>query len=298
MTYFLISKFQGAYLGQIIGKQLLHKNQLINDSLSDYLIKNNQVISAIISSINNDLAIWQKCFLNSNSLRISDIALSLLPWILLYHDNWHQLQYLIYLVSQKTNLDSEDREILEFWIYQVVLALRGKIDLDYPIEQIIQHLQLQSASNLKQLEIIAVALAQGQSSKQVIEILLAKINYHSRIELLLSLYLFLSVPEAFPLIMQRAIVVAQKFPNTVSLTSTLGGAYNSVAGISPYWLNYSQNQQEVPQSLLMIKKLFNFWLGAYHYDKHDLITSVIAIPNTLQPRPGLKIISQAEYRSN
>ena len=117
----------------------------------------------------------------------------------------------------------------------------------------------------------------------------------------------MSIPEDFPLIIRRSIslcraenerVVAQKLCNTVGLTGTLAGAYNSVAGIPPYWLNLNQNHFWMLDTLTRIKQFFNFWSGAYHDDAYLPIASVIAIPNSLQPRPNLKLISQEEYRLN
>ncbi len=299
MRYSLISKFQGAYLGQVIEKQLSNNNnKLVDNYLIDHFLNSNLIFQDIVNDLDNDLEIWQKYFPISKNLTISDITLGLLPWILFYHDNWHQLQYLVTQVSKETNLKSEDREIIEVWIYEVVLALRDKLDINYPIKQIISGLNLQHTLNLEQLQLLAIALSQGQSSKKILEILLAKTHDRSRIELLFSLYLFLSIPEDFPLIIRRGIGVSHKFRNTVSLTGTLAGAYNSVEGIPLHWLNLTQNYQGIMTNMTIVKKLFNFWSGVYHDDNHNLVSSVIAIPNTLQPRANLKIISQEEYRSN
>ncbi len=302
MRYSLISKFQGAYFGKIIGKQLSSKNQVI-----EHFLKSNLILQDIINNGESLLPIWQKYFPEAQSFTISDITLNLLPWILFNHDNWYQLQYLIVQISQQYHLKSEDRELIEVWSYKVVLALRGKLDIHAPILQFTNSRQLEHNVNLEQLQLLEIALSQGQTSKQLLERLLTKSSDYSRLELLFSLYLFWSIPEDFSLMIRRSIslcvaknekVVAQKFCNTVGLTGTLAGAYNSLAGISPYWLNLTQNHQYVRDSLTKIQEFFNFWSGAYHYDAYPPISSVIAIPNSLQPRPNLKLISQEEYRLN
>ncbi|MDJ0532571.1 MAG: hypothetical protein QNJ70_08755 [Xenococcaceae cyanobacterium MO_207.B15] len=297
MRYSLISKFQGAFLGQVIGKQLSRKNNLVVHSSIEYFLDSDLLLQEIVNDLDNELKPWEKYFSVTQTFTLSDIALSLLPWILFYHDNCHQLQHLVTQVSEATNLKHEDREIIEVWIYKVVLALRDKLDVNDPIQQITSKLKLEHPLNSEHLQLVAIALSQGQSSKQILEILLAKTSDHSRIELLFSLYLFLSIPEEFSLILKRAIAVSQKFPNTVSLTGTLAGAYNSLYSIPSYWLNLNQNHHEFTEIMTTIKKLFSFWSGVYNRDNHRLMSSVIAIPNSLQPRSNLKIISQEEYRS-
>lgn len=326
MKYSLIRKFQGAYLGCCIGKLLSSNNTVVDQSLTSNLI-----LKDLVSDLNNDLVICQKYFFQGKDLSISDLTLDLLPWILLYHDNWHHLQNLINQVSEKNNFKSEDQELIEVLVDVVVLALTEKLDIKNPLKQIISRRQLKSSFNLEQIQLIELTLSQGQTSKQLLEILFTKTNDYSRIELLFALYLFLSIPEDFSLIIKRGNLVSQKFPNLLGLIGTLAGAYNSLEGINPHWLNLYQNQQgdwigqqscgakpvgrellqdssltksityhhqEMIDDFAMIKKLFNFWSGVYDHDNNNFQSLVIAIPNSFQPRSSLKIVSQQEYRSN
>ncbi len=326
MKYSLLHKFQGAYLGSCIGKLLSSNNTGNNQSLSSTL-----VLQDLVSNLDNDLAISKKYFFQSKDLTISDFTLDLLFWILLYHDNWYHLQHLINQVREKNNFNREDQELIELWVDQFVLALADKLDSKHPVQQIIGRKQLQHSLNLEQIQLIELALFQGQTSKQLLEILLTQTNDYPRIELLFSLYLFWSIAEDFSLIINRGTAISQKFPNTVGLIGTLAGAYNSLAGISPYWLHLYQNQhsdlikkqsptentfrseplpdssltkiiphrhQEMMNDLAMIKKLFNFWSGVYDHDNNNSQSLLLAIPNSFQPRSSLKIVSQQEYRSN
>ena len=326
MKYSLLYKFQGAYLGHCIGKLLSSNSRVNHQALSSNLI-----LKDLVNNLDNDLAIYQNYFFQGKDLTISDFTLDLWLWILLYHDNWYHLQYLINQVREKNNFKSEDQELIELWVDQVILALTEKLDINNPVSQTISRRQLQHSLNLEQLQLVELALFQGQTAKQLLDILLTQTNDYPRIELLFSLYLFWTIPEDFSLIIQRGNAISQKFCNTIGLIGTLAGAYNSLVGISPYWLNLYQNKQinlisqqsceevslprqlfndshlgenmehsyrEITNDLAMIKKLFNFWSGVYHHDDNNLQSLVVATPNSFQPRSGLKIVSQQEYRSN
>ncbi|MDJ0648893.1 MAG: hypothetical protein QNJ60_09315 [Xenococcaceae cyanobacterium MO_188.B19] len=326
MKYSLLHKFQGAYLGSCIGKLLSSNNTGNNQSLSSTL-----VLQDLVSNLDNDLAISKKYFFQSKDLTISDFTLDLLFWILLYHDNWYHLQHLINQVSEQNNFNCEDQELIELWVDQLILSLAEKLDIKHPVQQILSRKQLQYNLNLEHIKLIELALFQGKTSKQLLEILFSQTNDYPRIELLFSLYLFWSIAEDFSLIIKRGTAVSQKFRNTVGLVGTLAGAYNSLTGISPYWLHLYQNQhsdliekqsgientfcseplpdrsltniiphhhQEMINDLAMIKKLFNFWSGVYDHDNNNSQSLVIAIPNSFQTRSSLKIVSQQEYRSN
>lgn len=331
MKYSLIHKFQGAYLGCCIGK-LLSSNQrkqsLIQEGIVPILnpipssvtaddnrdINTNLILQDLVDNLDNNLVVCKKYFFQNQALTISNSSLNFLPWILLYHDNWDHLQYLLALVGEQNNFKDEDRELIEFWLDGIVLSLTEKLDIKNPIQQIIRRKKLQYSCNLEQIQLIELALFRGQTSKQLLELLLTKTNNSPRIELLFSLYLFLSIPEDFSLIIKRANSVSQKFPHMLGLTGTLAGAYNSIEGISPHWLNLYQSQyskgtnistENTPHSyqgtiddFAMIKKLFSFWSGVYDYDISNSKSLVIAIPNSFQPRADLKIVSQQEYRSN
>lgn len=287
MKYSLVSKFQGAYVGYFLGKKILNDNQLIHTNISS-------IIQEIIDKSENDFALWKKY--NCNLTNLSDIIIGFLPWILYYHDNWHQLKDLIIKVGNLNNLENEDIELLEIWIYEFVLILREKLDIRHPVKQLTNVKQLKHSFNLKLLNLIEISLSQGISSKQFLETLLTQTSNLYKIELLFSLYLFWSVPEDFFLTIKRGVSVADRLYNTVSLTGILIGAYNSLSGIPLYYLNLIQNNQVFIDDLAMIKKIFIFWSGIYHYDRENFALSLIATPKTFQPRSSLQIISQEQYR--
>ncbi|MDJ0678625.1 MAG: hypothetical protein QNJ18_02020 [Xenococcaceae cyanobacterium MO_167.B52] len=303
MKFSLLHKFQGAYLGYCIGKLLSSNHTVKNEFVSSNLI-----LKDLVNDLDNDLTIYQKYFFQDKDFTISDFTLDLLLWILLYHDNWYHLHYLINQVREKNNFKREDQELIELWVDQVILALTEKLDINNPVQQTISRRKLQHSLNLEQLELIKLALFQGQTSKQFLDILLTQTNDYSRIELLFSLYLFWTIPEDFSLIIQRGNAVSQKFCNTVGLIGILAGSYNSLLGISPYWLSLYQNQHgnwskiidhcypEMSNDVAMIKKLFNFWSGVYHHDDNNFQSLVIATPNSFQARSSLEIVSQQEYR--
>lgn len=201
MRYSLVNKFQGAYLGGFLGKQTSSncKSLELNGNI-------NLIVQDIINESEADFVIWKKYFADLTNL--TDIILSLLPWVLFYHDNWYQLHSLIAQISSKqSHLKCQDIELAEVWIYEVVLILKEKLEIRNPIKQIINSRKIQYSLNLEQLKLIDISLSQGQSSRKLLENLLTKTSDSSRIELLFSLYLFWSISEDFCLIIKRGIAV-------------------------------------------------------------------------------------------
>jgi hypothetical protein len=76
----------------------------------------------------------------------------------------------------------------------------------------------------------------------------------------------------------------------------LAGAYNGMTVILGNWrTDIEQNQSWQLENQLLLK-LFRFWLGVYaveqNYEAYNLELDAIALPQFIQPRQSLKIISQ------
>ncbi|MGV2831060.1 hypothetical protein [Myxosarcina sp. GI1(2024)] len=314
MRYCLLSRFQGAWLGSILGEALVAKNhfsdrlKITNYQTSQWLKLRNKIATAIV----NQKHLQTKLSSNGDSL-----ALVLLPLILEGHESLEILQATL-IQNKFTELEITPNGKQEFsvtnpnqvkmlknvllWGYAISLALKAKLNVDNPIEQILAGVEADftSAALIEQLHIVNWALKQGRSLNKMLEVLLS-LDEHCLSAIALSLYCFANTPQDFYLAVSRArslpYVTIDFQQITAALTATLSGAYNSLAGIPTSWQMFGNHNQIYRQEQKTAVNLFNYWLGVYLLQKpaNNCNLTVVATPKIIQPRSSLKIISQTDY---
>ncbi len=311
MEHNLFSRFQGSWLGSVLGEVLAEGQlerspqlQMLQDTLPPWLESRN--------SIALDLIKYQDFWLESakiehqlSSCSSTDLALLFLPLILFYVDDFAQLRE---IVTQKWGLRRNHQEQLAennsyslktaeniqdalIWGNAISLALKAKLEVNNIVESILLDTNIDFTPFMKQLKIVDNALKTGKTINKVVEELSSAAT--SSNALALSLYCFGVAPEDFELSLNLAISNQNRNTKVAALTGALSGAYNSFMGI-PLKSRRIVCQNPIYQPTAnVIAKLFNVWSGIYREVQHNSLLTLVAAPGTLQTR-SLRIISQTK----
>ena len=301
MRYLLQERFIGACLGSVIAERLPHRTKTSLKKLEDkqnfWLEIHQKVIIHMPLDLSQSLS-WKDLNIKSGEkITISELALVVLPLILYYHDNFHQLEFSLHQSAQYWQIPSSDLDGIFWWSIAVSLILREKLnpeDLLQQLTAISQKFHLALSQDLVSLKNL---FDRGLSITEVIVELSLLANPHD-LPFLLSLYCFYQTPEDFTLTIKQAMSVQQVNPDLLALTGFLSGAYNSRVGLPINWDKFCQNRDDYPKIWQLGSRLFALWSGVYDLGNDVNIAAIVATPRTLQNRFHLKIISQKEYESN
>jgi hypothetical protein len=324
MYYPLSSRFEGAWLGAMVGEALASnqhkpdKFKLLNYQPSQLLVRANTVAQILGNTngleeeqtieSNNCSSDRSHCArplregtpipLTSSDLRVKTItsgeaALVFLPVILFYHESLSLMTTQIRQRGQYWHYSIPLIDHVLIWGYTIALALKGKLDVRHLVEQILVGVGESQSSVLQQLEHIKSLIAQGKDLEKVVEKLLNQ-SSSDEAAIALSLYCFSSTPEDFRLCISRAIATGYQTEITSALTGILAGAYNSIAGIPLDWRVVIQEMATYQQGEKQVQLLYQAWSGAYQLDANNLSRLAIASAGTIQSRSSLSIISQKD----
>ncbi len=326
MKHTLCSKFQGSWLGSILGEvladlQLKRSPQLemLQEKPPAWLEDRNSLALDLIKSPDfgvESVLIRHKLQFYSSS----DLALLLLPLILFYVDDFAQLPAIV-IPKQKQQSNSQEKltnghghlthlrfpqmtennfydpktseNIQEalIWGNAIILALQAKLEVNNFIESILLDTEINFTPLMQQLKIVKNALKIGKPSNKVVEEL-SRIDTSSN-ALALSLYCFGVAPEDFELSVNLAISNKYRTQKVAALTGALSGAYNGFMGI-PLKSRAILSQNPIyPSTTNIIIKLFSVWSGTYREMQDNSLLTLVAAPGSLQTR-SLKIISQTK----
>jgi hypothetical protein len=273
---------------------------------------------AILSNNSNfvlaDVAVNQKQIVSL--LEYQNILLPLLPLIIFWGDHQDLLTAIITQCNLKTTETTEIKEDILIWSYLLTLVSKQQLDsqtlnVRLIVKQILAGVKVGTTSLIKKLEIVSQGWEQGITWQQLTERLLTTGNW-GQIAIALAVYCFGSTPQDFWLSSKRAANLEQNLAAlTTALTATISGAYNGMTGIPGSWraislphvpsasaiANYHQTYQQAKSTG---RELWKSWLGIYsHNDQpvYDQQLHAVALPNIIQPRKALKIISQKLYLS-
>jgi hypothetical protein len=228
---------------------------------------------------------------------------SWLSLTILYADNWILLREVItqyYLKLEKSVENAELEEDILIWSYTFTILLNNnwetnELNFSQLIKQVLADLGVEKTALCNQLKIVVKAVERGISLQELFDTLLPKGNYGQE-AIALSFYCFATTPFDFRLSVQRAANLMPEIARlTTTLTGTLSGAYNGMTRIPLNWRKMANRNSAYPIANQTILELFKVWLGihpAQPINDENIELQAIAVPNLIQPRKSLTIISQ------
>lgn len=355
MNYCTFDRFQGAWLGSIIGAALgqntdepepikIFHYQAQNwvktrDAIARSIIENQtteaqysqqlrQLLSGVSTEvpsnsgqISTDTDLLNRDAIPSPNFQVrrddvanisySNFILALFPLVTFQEDS----QYLYAKLITQHNLKLRNIEIEEdilIWSYLLSLALNNRLEaqdanVSTIVKQVLNGVGVRTTSLIEKLEIVSQAWEHGSSLEQLTEKLRQTDNRQNamttvNLAIALSFYCFASTPRNFMLSVKRASNLNSNLSVPITaLTATISGAYNGVAGIPRNWRLAGDRNQVYQQAQKIVPELFKTWLGTYHIRDTGLLYDpelhAVAFPRIIQPRHGLRIISQKPFLS-
>ena len=300
MRYLLQERFLGACFGGVIGEQLNNQEKLSMEKIKlnqvSWLAIHQEITTQIPLHFNQSL-FWEDLSINSGEkITISGMALAVFPIILYYHDNLHQLEFLLHQSAQYWQIPSSNLDGILWWSTAISLVLREKLELEDLLKQLTVTSQIFTTSFSEDLGSLQILFDRGLSITEATEEL-SLVAQPSNLPFLLSLYCFYQTPENFTLTMKQAMSVKHRTSDLLVLTGFLSGAYNSRTGLPINWEKFCQNEDNYQKVLQLGRRVFAVWSGVYVPGNNVNISAIVVTPRTLQNRSHLKIISQKEYES-
>ena len=287
MSYSLLDRFRGAWLGAVIGQQLCddRDSPLFADGRSPFKWSTKEIVSIIQepkSVAFPDLYDFQ------GNYRASTIALWLLPVILYHHDDWFGLSNFLRRRKEPQFLEEIDNVLV--WCYTIRLALRGELFSSSLIERVALGTQGSQKASIEWLKKVEMFGLKGFDSTQ----LLAQLWSMKNREIPLALFCFSNNPQDFWLTTTQALSLEGHAANVTALSATLSGAYNGITSIPVNWRISSQRDRFYEELMITTEEMIDEWVGSDSRDSNT-VPSVITAPKVLQSRSGLTAISQREY---
>ena len=329
MNYYKSDRFQGMWLGSIVGAALegniaqSNKSEyetILHYQFSSWLQTRELIAQRIIQEqkLEAEYILEQLSPLLTSLTNIQEprtftifyinILLTLLPLIAFAEDNRD-----IYLkLKDRDNFQSLNIAEIEADIsvltHLLILALNNQFEpkdtnVSMMVKQVVDSIGVKTTSSSEKLKIVSQAEKHGSGLKQLTEKLCQTDNWHHNVMstatgiISLSFYCFASTPRNFMLSVKRASNLSQSLSLPVTaLTATLSGAYNGVAGIPRTWRSATSHNQSFQDTIDTVRQLHKTWLGIHHINDQDLLYDpqihAVAVPRIIQFRQNLKIISQ------
>lgn len=300
-------RFGGSWWGGIIGQTIVNQADALTQS---WVLERRQIAEMLLSEKLNRTNLASFLASQSADSRLNEVnnwqyhsnLLSLLPSIILQTDEpnlYLRLMPDLESVQANSNIVSSQNINILIWGYLLTTVLNHQTHLweqALSIEEIFNRNRMLKSPLIEKLSIVLQGIKSGSSLQQITEQLSSKDQFQAT-AIALAWYCFVTTPHDFKLSVQRAARVDSKLAwLTITLTSTLSGAYNGMTVILDNWrTDIEQNQSWQLENHLLLK-LLRFWLGVYdveqNYGAYNLELDAIALPQFIQPRQSLKIISQ------
>lgn len=298
-------RFGGSWWGGIIGQTIVNQADALTQS---WVLERRQIAEMLLSEKLNRTNLASFLASQSADSRLNEVnnekyhsnLLSLLPSIILQTDEPNlYLRLMPDLKSGQANSNIVSNQNILIWGYLLTTVLNHQTHLweqALSIEEIFNRNRMLKSPLIEKLSIVLQGIKSGSSLQQITEQLSSKDQFQAT-AIALAWYCFVTTPHDFKLSVQRAARVDSKLAwLTITLTSTLSGAYNGMTVILDNWrTDIEQNQSWQLENHLLLK-LLRFWLGVYdveqNYGAYNLELDAIALPQFIQTRQSLKIISQ------
>lgn len=315
-------QFQGSWWGGIIGQYLgrnwlnqqlsisatrdllaqpwLAQRQQISHILLEQKLEPDQpnhLFSSLVFPATGESQNAVNCWKYHNSL------LSILP-LVLFSPDLHNLCSKIFtkdnLKSSNPVINSSPEQDVLIWSYLLIKVMNHPTNPwseKLVTEEIFTDYQVATSPLTEKLRLVTQGINHGVSLHQLAEQIYSPKQLQAT-AIALSWYCFATTPHDFQLSIQRAARIEPPLADlTIVLTGTLSGTYNGMTTISKHWRVGINNHQHWHAEQDILVKLFKSWLGVYSEENnnvnYDLELNAIALPGSIQPRQGLKIISQS-----
>ena len=296
MPHHTFDRFQGVWLGGLFGQALVNGNspgnQLSFNPAPDWIEQRQQLTKILLDSEGT-------LFDRNEELSQHDATpLSILPWILLSEPD---LPATIGGVDANSASPAGE-DIAELLIWSRLLswllhAPRSPLNVKLLCQKAIASARVSNILTEK-LDIAVAAVESGTSLHQLAKKLTSQGN-QQQTAIALSYYCFAATPQEFSLSITRAAKLDLELAIlTAPLTATLSGAYNGMTTIPGTWRTLANRSSIYRRESKLAVKLFQNWLGLYPTNCQqfgDRELDAVAIPQLIQPRQSLKIISQPRF---
>ena len=319
MRYSLLSRFQGALLGSLVGEILVRegcKHQAWGgvsltspkpedaQTLPQLSVWNQLATSGIESLIRcgrlNLEDWWLLLEKTPSSLGLksvpsmSESAVATIPVALFFHEDELKLRQQLLTCQDLWQHQAEASQGVLAIAYAISLALTEQLDYATLIPRIqlyVGNLETSQSPLMRQLEQVQMLLKKGSG----LETTLTQLRRDAQIRgeslgrahtsIVLAFYCFLSTPEDFRLAVRRAARTDYQPQITTALTGALAGAYNSIIGIPVSWRLTANRISSGNQRLQLADRLLEAWAGVYDLSalgQGQLLA--VAAPRVIQPR--------------
>lgn len=329
MNYSALDRFQGMWLGSIIGFALSNNSdqsdyqKLYQADFPSWIETRDEIAKIIIQNHQKELILKQIAYFLSQTPKINlqkhhcDIFLILLSLTIIQEDNANMVNICSEAVAQSYGISVDTAEIEQefvIWNYLITSALNSQLQFSEPnvsmiVKQILGGAKVSTSSLAKGLEIVSQAWERGLSLQKLTEIYEQE-NEKSKLKLenslfqptvsfviAMSFYCFISTPKNFMLSVKRAASIPSKLSTPITIfTASISGAYNGFAHIPRSWKLAANHHPLYQQTQETAQRLFKYWLGVHNLDNQELSYNsefhAVADHSIFQPRQNLKIISQ------
>lgn len=303
MTHDTFERFQGIWLGSIIGRALVNsKNSQsraempIDFSLPNWLMPRKQVAEILLEAnggkgsldnlaknivfpvreqlidTKNNFTLVTSTVSQQNKLFVcGKNLLLLLPLIMFYGENLGLLKEIIdkyYLKSVDAIEADEIKEDILIWSCLITLLLNNrseanKINFELMRKKIVSDAKIKNTLSVEKLALAFKAAKEGMSLHQFREKLFTSDNLWQT-AISISFYCFVTTPDDFRLSIKRAVNIDPYLASlTAALTGTLSGAYNGITGIPYRWRTTANRNPTYREESQLATELFKAWLGVY-----------------------------------
>ncbi|MEM7757979.1 MAG: hypothetical protein AAF298_07625 [Cyanobacteria bacterium P01_A01_bin.40] len=185
------------------------------------------------------------------------------------------------------------------WNYLIQLILSSdpsQLEFALAVEQTRKQLQIRESLLINKLLLVAQNAKNGIGFQQTLEELSTDDDLRQQ-AIALSWYCVITTPQDFKLSILRAASIDSSIAElTTTLTGTLSGAYNGIAGIPGNWRTRIIQAPNYDSENLALQELFQTWLGIYsinhNQESYNQKIDAVAASPMIQPRKTLNIISQ------
>lgn len=294
MQYALLNRFQGAFLGAIVGEAIACQASPDGGRYTPTVAApprlqferflrfyaNTLVDPARPESPDHPIL--------QTSLRTAEAAIALLPVFLFFHENSLKLQQnLLEVLSvwQHASVNQTELLVVGSVIAQTLLEVLDPATLTD---------SLLDTPSLQPLQQAQTLLGQSVGLKEAVKSIVSCQTPATDPAIALALYCFLSTPGEFRLSVLRAAQTGYHVPIVCALTGALSGAYNSTCGIPIEWRLalqqwISTTGETVTQTdlLQLATRLLGEWSGIYDNRRvlEDPSTLVVAAPQVIRKQP-------------